>query len=122
MHTEDPFDAEANIFNETMMAFGLTQHVTSPTHNRGNILNLIFSELGDAIQVGIVQSGLALSDHLLVHASLSVKKQSSTRDKITIRKFTVITDEMLNSEFNDEIPFDDEDLNTLIAKLEMELK
>ena len=63
MHINDPMDSEASIFNDTMEAFGLKQHINAPTHNRGNTLDLIFSELNTAVSVGKVQTGSMLSDH-----------------------------------------------------------
>ena len=44
MHIDDPFNPEAGIFNDIMSALGLIQQVTFPTHNKGNTLDLIFSE------------------------------------------------------------------------------
>ena len=44
MHTDDISSADNIIFNDTMEALGLIQHVKSPTHRQGNILDLIFSE------------------------------------------------------------------------------
>ena len=122
MHVDDPFDQEACIFNDTMLAFGLAQHVSLLTHNRGNTLDLMFTEVNDAIHFGNVQTGPMLSDHAFVHGELDSKKPKTLRHKIIIRKFSAITDEMLLDEFNDDLPFDDQDLYILITKLDDELK
>ena len=43
MHVDDLTNADSHIFNDTMQAFGLKQHVTSPTHKYGHILDLLYS-------------------------------------------------------------------------------
>ena len=45
IHIEETTSPDTVIFNDTMEALGLTQHVTQPTHNQGNILDLVFMEL-----------------------------------------------------------------------------
>ena len=42
---------EAGIFNDTMTAIGSIQQVTIPTHNKGNTLDLMFSEASDTVQL-----------------------------------------------------------------------
>ena len=43
VHIEDQTNADAIIFNKTMRALGLEQHISAPTHVRGNTLDLIFT-------------------------------------------------------------------------------
>ena len=40
INTEDISNADTVIFNDTMQELGLNQHVTNPTHLKGNILEL----------------------------------------------------------------------------------
>ena len=122
MHIDDPFDPEAGIFNDTMSAFGLIQQVTFPTHNKGNTLDLIFSETGDSVQFGKIHSGPMLTDQAIVFGELNIKKLKATTEKVTVHKFSTITDEMLLDEFNGDIPFDDQDLDQLIANLNDEFR
>ena len=51
INTEELSNADTVIFNNTMQALGLNQHVTNPTHQKGNILDLIFTEEKSNIQV-----------------------------------------------------------------------
>ena len=44
MHFDDITDIEAQIFNDTMEALGLQQHVNFETHHAGNILELLSTE------------------------------------------------------------------------------
>ena len=124
MHIDDPFDPEAGIFNDTMSALGLIQQVTFPTHNKGNTLDLIFSEMGDSVQFGKIHSGPMLTDHAIVFGELNIKKLKATTEKVMVHKFSTITDEMLLEEFNGDIPFDDQDqdLDWLIANLNDEFR
>ena len=52
MHINDTMDTDASIFNDTMMARVLNQHVTEAMHNKGNILDLVFTELNSDLNVG----------------------------------------------------------------------
>ena len=44
LHINNENDENAANFKESMVALGLVQHVTRPTHKSGNILDLIFME------------------------------------------------------------------------------
>ena len=122
MNIDDPFDSEAGIFNDTMMAFGLIQQVTIPTHNKGNTLDLMFSKASDTVQFEKIHSGPMLTDNAIVFGELNIKKPKTMRDKVTVRKCSTITDEMLLEEFNGDLSFYDQDLDQLIAKLNDEFK
>ena len=45
VNIDDKTSPDTVIFNDTMEALGLTQHVTQPMHNQDNILDLVFTEL-----------------------------------------------------------------------------
>ena len=51
MHIEDPNDYNSKTFVNMMEALGLKQHVVEPTHQKGNILDLIFTEVTSQINV-----------------------------------------------------------------------
>ena len=51
INTEDITSVENTIFNDTMIAFGLKQHVQGPMHRLGNMLNLIFTQLESEVKV-----------------------------------------------------------------------
>ena len=86
MHVDEPMDTEANIFNDTFIAFGLLQHANISTHNHGNTLDLKLSKVSDAIKVGMVETGASLSAHKMVYTALSIKKQHAKIDKVIIQK------------------------------------
>ena len=45
IHVNDTNDPEAQIFLDTMEALGLDNHVNFATHNRGNTLDLVLTEV-----------------------------------------------------------------------------
>ena len=67
-----------------MEALGLMQHITEPTHHKGNILDLIFTETTSQIKVSQLNKLDFISDHKLITATISVEKDvpKITRKKI----------------------------------------
>ena len=75
MHTEDTSDPDNIIFNDTMEALGLTQHIKSPIHKQGNILNLIFSEANGQLHMSNCQVGNYISDHAIITTDTNITKR-----------------------------------------------
>ena len=75
MHINNSNSNDACIFKDTFTSLGLTQHVTTSTHVKGNILDLIFTEEISSIKLTSCQAGSFLSDHKLVTAVLNINKQ-----------------------------------------------
>ena len=44
LHVNDSKDQDGEVFTDTMVALGLDQHVTFPTHRSNNTLDLVFTE------------------------------------------------------------------------------
>ena len=53
IHIDDTVDPDEQIINDTMEALGLQQHVTFPTHQAGNTLDLIFTETTSKLDIEI---------------------------------------------------------------------
>ena len=51
IHIDDTEDRDAQIFNDTMEALALQQHVMFPTHQPGNTLDLIFTEITSKLDI-----------------------------------------------------------------------
>ena len=51
IHIEDLTNADAIIFNDTMRALGLEQHISGPTHVKENTLDLIFTQLSNSFNI-----------------------------------------------------------------------
>ena len=89
MHIEDTNDYSSKIFVDTMEALGLQQHVAKPIHQKGNILDHIFTETTSQINVSQLNMLDFMSDHRLISATINVKKDvpKITRGKLeTSRK------------------------------------
>ena len=74
MHINDMNSNSAIIFKDILMALSLTQHVTTSTHAKDNILDLILTEEAASIKLTCCQVGPFLSDHKLVSTALNIKK------------------------------------------------
>ena len=92
-----------------------------PTHQLGNTLDLIYTELESSLCVSKVQPGALMSDHKLIYTSLNIKKVSSIKEKVIVHKISAITAEQLCQEFSDDSAMYDGDLNRLIDKFNKEL-
>ena len=73
--TENVSNPDAVIFNNTMAALGLQQHIKGPTHKAGNTLDLIFSQLEMQLTVTNTATHGFVSDHCMVSIELSLKNQ-----------------------------------------------
>ena len=51
IHINDENDNEAGIFVDTITALHFNQHMSFPTHQAGNILDLVFTETCNSIEV-----------------------------------------------------------------------
>ena len=66
MHINDMNSNNAIIFKDTLTALSLTQHLTTSTHAKGNILDLILTEKAESIKLTSCQVGPFLSYQKLV--------------------------------------------------------
>ena len=71
VHVDITDDPHAVRLRELLQTFGCMQHVTESTHKRGHILDLVI--MTAATDISIVRVGGMLSDHALIHFTVSVK-------------------------------------------------
>ena len=69
IHIDNMDDPDAQIFNDTMEALGMQQHVTFPTHHAGNTLDLIFTDITSKLDKEI-SKGRYISYHRAIVAEL----------------------------------------------------
>ena len=69
VHLENPDDIHAEQFTELLTSFGLTQHVDSPTHNKGEILDLLIT-LSDCAVENLRVDPPIISDHSVISGTL----------------------------------------------------
>ena len=80
IHVNNTNDPEAQIFLDTMEALGLDNHVNFATHNRGNILDLVLTEVLSSLLVVPCRQGPFLC--WLTKEVLDQKRMVRRRDKI----------------------------------------
>ena len=74
IHTEETTLPDTIIFNDTMEALGLTQHVTQPMPNKCNILDFVFVELDSKIKITGCRRNTPLSDTYSIIIYTIIKK------------------------------------------------
>ena len=74
IYIEDVTNADAIIFNNTMRALGLEQHILGSTHVKGNTLDLIFTQLSNSFNITNITSHGYISDHCMVSVNINIKK------------------------------------------------
>ena len=102
MHINDMNSNYVVIFKDTIPALGLTQHVTTSTHAKGNILDLILTEEATSIKLTSCQVGPFLSDHKLVSAALNIKKLPIEKKAVSVHKLKCIAEESFKAAFNED--------------------
>ena len=55
-----------------MEALGLQQHVNQPTHQKGNILDLVFTEVTSKVNLRELETLNFICDHQLISATIDV--------------------------------------------------
>ena len=121
MHIDDFSSNDTIIFNDTMAALGLDQHVKELTHRLGNILDLVYTELSSELQPVICSVGNYVSDHRMVICELTLQKQTLEKKTLCIRKISAVSDEELLSTFDADIGHC-KDLELIVPEFETALK
>ena len=87
---KDLTNADAIIFNDTMKALGIEQHISGPTHVKDKTLDLIFTQISNSIDINNTTLYRYISDHCMVSVHINIKKQ----------KYPIETKEMRQNENN----------------------
>ena len=74
-HIEYLTDVDTVIFNDTMRAFGLEQHISGPTHVKGNTLDLIFTQFSNCFDIINTTLHGFISDYHMLSVDISINKQ-----------------------------------------------
>ena len=100
MHIEDTSNPDI-IFNDTMEALGLIQHVKSPMHKQGNILDLIFSEANGQLRMSNCQVENYISNHAIITIDANIIKRKPPLTTKLIRDKSKLTKENMQSNFKE---------------------
>ena len=87
---ENPDDAEATGFLDTLESMGLKQHVNVPTHELGHALDSVITRQCDSIILRQPITGYFFSGHAAVFCPLNSVKPSATVKSMTYRKLTSV--------------------------------
>ena len=74
LHVSDTLDVDSAIFNDTIEALGLYQHVGFSTHKSGNVIDLILSDITSESKVLTTAPGPFISNHRAVIGTLSIRR------------------------------------------------
>ena len=100
MHIEDTNDYNSKIFVDMMEALGLKQHITEPTHHKGNILDLIFMETTSQIKISQLNMVDFILDHRLISATISVEKDVPKITRKKVRNYKDVSLATMMEDFN----------------------
>ena len=103
LHLSNSDDLDAAVFNDTIEALGLYQHIHFTTHKSGNVLDLILSEISEKVNIKTVNPGPYISDHRATIATINVKKTRPKQEVIKIRKRHQITSNQWQKEYNEDV-------------------
>ena len=100
LNVSDDQDTDSTIFNDSIDAMGLYQHVQFQTHWSGNILDLLLSDITQSTGLLTVALGPYISDHRAVIATLNIKKVCPKAEVREVRKLHKVTNEEWNNIIN----------------------
>ena len=100
LHVSDALDTDSAIFNDTVEALGLYQYVGFSTHQSGNVLDLVLSDITSETNVLTTAPGPFISDHWAVIGMLSIKRLRLIADKKLVRQTSKVSDSQWGEEFN----------------------
>ena len=123
-HLDDSNNTDATKLHNLLKSFNLKQHVATPTHSRGHILDLIITRSEDDLVDGIVVRDPTLSDRFAVHCTLKLSKPRAEQHNIRYRKLRFVDMSALCKDLRDSIVLQENItyLPTLVDKYEIELK
>ena len=102
LHVSDTLDTDSAIFNDSIDAMGLYQHVGFYTHQSGNVLDLILSDITDETKVLITAPGPFITDHQAVIGTLNIKRlKPATKTKL-VRQVSKVQEDQWSDEFKPE--------------------
>ena len=87
IHVNDVENADARQFLDAMEALGCDQLVDFCTHKSGNILDLMFTCIGNKIKCGNIELDGFISDHCLIQSQLDLAQNSHSLVHKSTRNF-----------------------------------
>ncbi len=97
IHVDDNACSIDRKFLATLDSFGLVQHVSTPTHVSGRLLDLVLSRLADNFVMHCYTSDL-ISDHFAVHTLVKVHRLVRPQKTVVLRRLKSIDREAFVSD------------------------
>ena len=88
LHLLNDDDPNSDTFNTSLDALGLIQHVSFTTHTKGNMLDVVVSEINSRVEVTNCTRGPLLSDHHAIEFNLSIVRDLIQTEEICYRNST----------------------------------
>lgn len=109
IHIDRTSDCYTKQFQHCLESFGLVQHVTSPTHSGGHILDLIITKQEEKhVKIIDPMSDYFISDHCFVTCNIEQYCPPLSRKLIKSRSWKSVSKDILHAEF--------EELNNTVGK------
>ncbi len=109
IHISDTNDADAQSFVDCTNAIGLQQHVDTYTHKQGHLLDHIYTLANTEPTVRACIALSFMSDHRLIAASISLRRQDIERRSVTSKCYKNFD----LTEFQNDLEFNYSDEDTL---------
>ena len=74
LHVDNNLDKSSQDFIALIESFNFKQHICSPTHRAGHILDLLMARDDDQLVTSVSIHDAAFSDHFVVNCALSMEK------------------------------------------------
>ena len=122
IHTQDTENPDSIIYNDTMEALRLQQHIEKPTHRLGNTLDLIYTESLDRVRVIHSFIGNFISNHRIVGIELEIKKQLEKHQSTKHRNYRDFTLNNFSQVFNSNKILDQSSLEEAVQAFNKEME
>ena len=103
IHVQDLANPDSLVYNDTMEAVGLIQHLIEPTHQLENTIDLIYTESLEVIQVPHAFQGDYIFGPRLAGIELQLRKQQEKSESTSHRNYRGLNLYNFRKEFNNRI-------------------
>ena len=95
---KDSTCTNANNLADLLDTYGVVQHVSDATHERGNILDLIITAKTSGLLATPVSPTALLTDHYVLECALNVVKPERPKRRVCYRKFASINKRVFSAD------------------------
>ena len=122
IHAQDTENPDSIIYNDTMGALGLKQHIDKPTHRLGIKPDLIYMESLDRVRVIHSLIGNFISDHRKVGIEVEIKKQLERNQSTKHRNYRDFNLNNFSQVFNNNKILDQSSLEEAVQAFNEEME